>query len=165
MPTCALAIRENRGHEAEAERILAHDAACRLTLDLTASLATAERNLATLKTRAADAEAIATAAAQSLREVEAAAALLQPDAEALAAGRPQETKRERAGLEAQRLRAAHDRDEATAQARTARPLVSESKADVAAIRAKLVALETVPEPDAEALAPLVAALRAPAEER
>jgi len=103
----------------------------------------------------------ALAAMQAEREARAAIALLESPREALGAGRHDEARQERARLDAERRKAENARNNAVAEAHTASLRLNQARTAAAAIRAKLEALATVSEPDADALAPFVAALRAP----
>jgi len=103
----------------------------------------------------------ALAAMQAEREARAAIALLESPREALGAGRHDEARQERARLDAERRKAENARNNAVAEAFTVRLWLGQARTAAAAIRAKLEALATVCEPDAEALAPFVAVLRAP----
>lgn len=145
--------------------VIAHDAAGKLTASLTEALTAAEAEVVAWAKRADETAATVTDAARAVREAHAACALLEPLAEALEAGRADEVRQEAARLDEARQKAEAARNEATGEANLAAARLTQARTAAAALVAKLAALATVPEPDADALAPLVAALRAPGGKR
>lgn len=138
--------------------VLASEKVRQLTTALRAALSDAEKELAAAQKRTAKAVKTSVDASAAVRELRAALVRLEPNIEAQRAGRLEAVKAERSRLEAELHTAEHDASEAHATERTAASSLAESEDRLEGIRAKLVALASVPAPDAAGLELLRAAL-------